>query len=92
MNSGDKTFINLYEGYRILNTKNKKLDIQRIGLYTILRRVLPLAYELEILNNWRIYPVIFITHLKSAPHGKDSYNRKGKNYPLPLEKGDFNAE
>jgi hypothetical protein len=27
MNSGDKAFINLHEGYRIFNTKNKKLGI-----------------------------------------------------------------
>jgi hypothetical protein len=27
INSGDKAFINLYEDYRISDTKNKKLDI-----------------------------------------------------------------
>jgi hypothetical protein len=27
MNSGDKAFINLYEGYRISGTKGKKLGI-----------------------------------------------------------------
>jgi hypothetical protein len=27
MNSGDKAFINLYKGYRIPNTKDKKLGI-----------------------------------------------------------------
>ena len=51
INSGDKAFINLYKGYRIPGTKGKKLGIQRIGLYTVLRRVSPLAYELEIPSN-----------------------------------------
>jgi hypothetical protein len=92
MNSGDKAFINLHEDYRIPGTKDKKLGIQRIGLYTVLRRVSPLAYELEIPSNWRIHPVISITHLKSAPHGKNPYDRKGKNYSSPLEKDDPNTE
>jgi hypothetical protein len=51
INSGDKTFINLYKGYRIPGTKSKKLGIQRISPCIILRRVSPLAYELEIPSN-----------------------------------------
>jgi hypothetical protein len=53
---------------------------------------LPLAYELEIPSNWRIHPVISITHLEPAPHGKDLYDRKGEDHPLSLEEGDLNAE
>jgi hypothetical protein len=92
MNSGDKAFINLHEGYRIPGTKGKKLGIQRIGPCTVLRRVSPLAYELEIPSNWRIHPVISITHLEPAPHGKDPYDRKDNDHPPPLEEGDPNAE
>jgi hypothetical protein len=92
MNSGDKAFINLYKGYRISGTKGKKLNIQRIGPYMILRRVSPLAYELEIPSNWRIYFVIFITYLEPAPHRKNFYDRKNNNHPLFLEEGDPNAE
>jgi hypothetical protein len=51
MNSGNKAFINLHKDYRISGTKSKKLDIQRIDPYTVLRRVSPLAYELEIPSN-----------------------------------------
>jgi hypothetical protein len=92
MNSGDKAFINLHEGYRIFGTKDKKLGIQRISLCIILRRVSPLTYELEILSNWRIYFIIFITYLEPVPHGKDLYDRKDNNHPLSLKKDDLNAE
>jgi hypothetical protein len=44
-----------------------------------------LAYELEIPSNWRIHPVISVTHLELAPRGKDSYNRKGNDH-LSLSK------
>jgi hypothetical protein len=51
-----------------------------------------LAYELKIPNNWRIHPVISITYLEPASHGKNPYNRKGENHFLPFEKGDSNTE
>jgi hypothetical protein len=92
MNTGDKAFINLHEGYRVPGTKDKKLDIQRIGPCTVLRRVSSLAYELEIPSNWRIHPVISVTHLEPAPHGKDPYGRDSNEHPPPLEEGDPNAE
>ena len=46
------------------------------------------------LTRQRIYPVIFVTHLEPAPHGKDLYNRPRNDYSPPVEEDavDLNNE
>jgi len=34
----------------------------------------------------KIYPVISVTHLEPAPHGKDPYNRPRDDYLSSIEK------
>ncbi len=44
-----------------------------------MKRIGKLAYKLDILNMWKIRPVIFVTHLEPAPEGPDPYTEKSQN-------------
>ena len=75
---GQKAYINLQKhigkpGYRLPNTDAQKLGQQRVGPFTIIRKVGNLAYELDIPKNWKIHPTISVTHLELAK--EDSYSR-----------------
>ena len=47
----------------------------RLGLYPIVRKISPLAYELDLPTGNRIYPVISITYLMRYHVNDDLYNR-----------------
>lgn len=59
-----------------------KLSKIREGPFKILRKVLLLAYELELPKSYRIHPVISVIHLKQAPES-DEYKRAVAE-PSPL--------
>jgi hypothetical protein len=88
----DRAYLNLHNGYRIPGVKNKKLSIQRVGPFKIKRRISPLAYELELLSNMKIHPVISVAHLEPAPFGNDLFSRSHDDHPPPVEKQNLNAE
>ena len=69
-----KDFIKLclYKDYNILNIKLRKLSMQFVNLFKIIKRINCLAYKLELLNMMRIHNVIFIAYLKSVYNLSDN--------------------
>ena len=66
--------------------KNSKLSQQFISLFKILQCVSCLAYKLNILFTWCIYPVFTIIMLESAPlPDLDSFYRSRPNHPELIE-------
>jgi hypothetical protein len=69
---GQKAYINLQRdigkpGYKIPNDSvARKLGPQRVGPFSILRKIGSLAYELDIPDKWKIHPVISVSHLEPA--------------------------
>jgi len=90
----NEVYLNLHEDFRILDIKSKKLTQQRVNSFKIIRRVSPLVYELKLPSNIKIYPIIFVTHLESASHGRDLYDRPRNDYLSLIEEGavDPNSE
>jgi hypothetical protein len=85
LNPGDFAMLKLYHGYRVPGVKNKKLSIQRVGRFRVKRRISPLAYELDLPPNLKIYPVISVANLEPLPPGEDPYKRPYDDHPPPVE-------
>jgi hypothetical protein len=52
---------------------------------TVLKRVGPLAHELDLPETWRIHPVISIAHLKRYPPNQDPFGRPAPDKPGPIQ-------
>src|SRR6266566_8662581 len=61
--------------YRPKGRTNKRKMPRRLGLYPIVRKISPLAYELDLSTGNRIYLVIFIAYLTQYYTNDDFYNR-----------------
>ena len=55
-----EVFLTLYRGYKLRGLGNKKLSLQRAGLFKILVKVDKLVYKLDLPPLIRIYPVVSI--------------------------------
>lgn len=92
MKEGDKAYLKLHKGYKLLDNQNKKLFNQRCGPFLVKRRVGRLAYELEFSPRWKVHLVISVTQLESAGES-DPYDRKRPHYPGAVEvEGDSEFE
>jgi hypothetical protein len=92
-----KVYINLQKdvgkpGYRLPNNKTPKLGQQRVGPFSIIRRVEQLAYELNIPEKWKIHSTISVAHLELAR--EDSYAQKLPVLPdlIQDDDGDMHEE
>lgn len=69
--------LKLHKDYQISVIKFKKIDFQLIDPFGILKRINRLIYRFKLLNNMRIYDIIFVTYLKSIIDSiKDFYKRR----------------
>ena len=75
MNLDDKVFLKLHRRYKLSEQFNTKLFNQRTESFLIKRRVGRLAYELDLLSQWKIHSIISIAHLESASVSMNSYHR-----------------
>ena len=60
--------------YRPKGRTNKRKMPRRLGLYPIVRKISPLAYELDLSTSNRIHSVISITYLTRYHINDDPYN------------------
>ena len=82
-NVGDQVWLRLGKAYRPKGKPNKREMLQRQDLYTVVWKVLPLAYELDIPpfeSGKGIHPVISFSHLSRYYTYEDSFKR----VPFPL--------
>jgi hypothetical protein len=85
MDVGDMACIKLHKGYNLPGHPNHKLTEQRTTPLRIKRRVGRLAYELELPPNWKIHPVISVTHLEPAPKVLDPFRRPRSDGQEPVD-------
>lgn len=91
LKTGDQAFLRLYKGYNIPANAGiiKKLSQQYVGPFKVLARVSRLAYCLDVLEDWRVYPVFTIAQLKPAPLSPDPFDRPRPDHPpLVFVEGD----
>ena len=81
---GTEVYLRLHWGYTIQGEPNRKLSIQRTRPFRIIRKVGPLAYELDLPATMKIHPVVSLAHLEPHP-GKDPYERTHRSHPPAVE-------
>ena len=69
--------------YKLKNKQNTKLIRKYNGLYSIIHKISPLAYEIDPKNN-KIHPVVSIQYLTRYRNGDDLFYR-GLQEPGPVE-------
>jgi hypothetical protein len=79
---GDKVYLRLGSGYKLRGVPKAKLGLQRVGPFTILEKVGPLAYKLQLPADWRIHPVISVAQLEPA---KDDPFSRDTTAPPPVD-------
>ncbi len=80
-------FLKLPKGYSIPSTLGitKKLTRQYAGPFRVLEQVGRLAYRLDILSDWRIYPVFSVAQLEPASDpATDFFQKKYPDHPPPV--------
>ena len=65
--------LRLYKDYNILDIISHKIEAQFINLFEVTKRINKLAYRLKLLNNIKIYNVIFVAMLKPLSTRSDLY-------------------
>ena len=75
LKEGDFAFVKLHAGYKLSGLENSKLTNQRAGPFKVLKRYGQLVYKLELPQGWKIYPVLSVAMLESAPKERDPYKR-----------------
>ena len=78
MKVGDWAMLKLHKGYSIPSSVGitKKLTQQYVGPFQIIERIGRLAYKLEVMSDWKIYPVFSIAQLEPTPApSKDLFHR-----------------
>lgn len=86
MKIGNLAVLRLYKSYSILSSAGvtKKLTQQYIGPFEIKERVRRLVYKLEILDNWKIYPIFLIAQLEPAFELSDNLFWRSYLYYPPI--------
>lgn len=85
MKVGDCAMLKLHKDYSIPSSVRvtKKLMQQYIGPFRVVERVGRLAYNLNVLDDWRIHPVFFVAQLKPAScPTEDLFGRLRLQQPL----------
>ncbi|KAF7115228.1 hypothetical protein CNMCM5793_001655 [Aspergillus hiratsukae] len=62
---------------------------------TVLQRIGPLAYKLDLPETWRIHPVISVEHLEQYPPDQDPSGRPAPDKPGPIQvegQGEYEIE
>lgn len=87
-------YINLHKGYKVPGYASRKFSTQRMGPFRVIKAHGHQAYELDLLKELRIHPVISIANLTPAPLGKDPFNREQEpsHPPAVNEEGDCVVE
>ncbi|KAI3147331.1 hypothetical protein DTO046C5_10072 [Penicillium roqueforti] len=82
---GDFVYLRLGHGYDIKANQGlpRKLAQRFVGKFKVLQRVGSLAYKLDLLSSWKIYPVISVEHLELDPPGEDLWERTPEPAQLP---------
>ncbi len=83
---GDQVWLRMGTAYRPKGRANKREMPRRQGPYPIVRKISPLAYELDLPAGNRIHPVISIAYLTRYHATDDPYNRIPPP-PGPVEYG-----
>lgn len=73
---GDKVFLRLHHGYKLMGNMNRKLDRQRDGPMEVLERIGKNAYRIKIPAGMKIHDVVNVQQLIPLPPGDDPYGRK----------------
>ncbi|KAL8366740.1 hypothetical protein RB595_010549 [Gaeumannomyces hyphopodioides] len=84
---GDKVWLELGKAYKLKGRQNKKEAPRRQGPYDIVRKVSPLAYELDFKKSdlqSRLHPVVSIQYLTKYNCDDDPFHRKPPA-PGPVE-------
>ena len=79
--------LKLHESYSIPSTLGitKKLIQQYVSLFRMMKRDGRLAYRLDILSDWRIYPIFSVAQLEPAPDlATDFFQRKYLDHLPPV--------
>ena len=88
---GDQVKLRLHRGYNVPQLiKNKKINQQWAGPFTIKERIGTLAYRLDFPQTWRPHPVISVTMLE--PWVADPWNRKDQAPPPVTVDGEVHYE
>ena len=58
--------LRLHKGYQILAMQFKKIGSQLIDPFRVTKRIDRLIYRLKLLNNMKIYDIVFVAYLKLA--------------------------
>ncbi|KAK7961166.1 hypothetical protein PG988_012380 [Apiospora saccharicola] len=74
-NVGDEVYLKLHKGYKLPGNNPRKWSQQRVGPFTIVKKVGPLAYELNFPRSWRVHRVVSIAQLYPTPKGGDPFGR-----------------
>jgi len=72
---GDEVWLRIGTAYRPKGKTNKWEMPRRLKLYSIVRKISPLAYELDLSTSNRIHPIISIAYLIWYHVYNDLYNR-----------------
>lgn len=76
---GDKVWLKLGKAYLPLFRTSRKVMPEREGPYTVIRKVSPLAYELDFnkaTRNRRVHPVVSIQYLSRYKADNDPFHRR----------------
>jgi len=74
-NVGDLVWLRLGSAYRSKDKPNQRETPRRQGPYSVIRKVSPLAYELDIPLNTKIHPVISVVYLSRYRSYEDPFQR-----------------
>ena len=85
---GDQVWLRIGTAYRSKGRTNKWEMPRRLGLYPIVRKISPFAYELDLPVGNRIHLVISIAYLMRYHTNDDLYNR----ILLPLGSMEYGSE
>ena len=81
--------LRLHRGYSMPSIMNHKIDQQFAGPFAITKRIGRLAYELDLPNTTKIYPVISVAHLEPAtkPEEDPFHRQRPAQNPLIIVDG-----
>ena len=87
---GDQVWLRLGKVYRPKGKPNKREMPRREGPYPVIRKVSPLAYELDIPAGTKIHPVVSIAYLSRYRLHEDLFQCVSP-LPSPIEYNNSNT-
>jgi RNase H-like domain found in reverse transcriptase/Reverse transcriptase (RNA-dependent DNA polymerase)/Integrase zinc binding domain/Chromo (CHRromatin Organisation MOdifier) domain len=72
---GDTVYLRLGKGYHLPGKRNRKLSSPREGPFTVVKKVGPLAYQLDFPSYWKVHPVVSVAQLYRPAQGPDPFGR-----------------